>query len=51
MRLDWAAVLQGVMVSWPPVAVGFWVSWRKTKAHVSKVADQQTRELTGKGEP
>lgn len=42
--MNWHAVAQyvigGAIVSWPPVLAGYWLTWRKTRAHV----DQRTAE-------
>jgi hypothetical protein len=49
VKIDWSSVIQYVIgagvVSWPPVVFGFWLGWRKTRAHVDKVTSRQTEQI------
>jgi hypothetical protein len=48
VRIDWGTVIGGMIVTWPAAAVGFWVSVRKTKAHVT---DTMNKALGGQQVP
>lgn len=41
----WELTLSGIVVSWPGVAVGVWLSYRGLKKHVDRRTDRQTNDI------
>lgn len=41
MHVDWGAVLQGIIVSWPGTAVMVWAAHARTRRHVDRATRAQ----------